>query len=303
MPTSYKEEILALKEKKNAIILAHYYQRDEIQEIADFRGDSLKLSQLALNTKANIIVFCGVHFMAETAKILSPHKKVLLPVMNAGCRMADMITPEKLIEYKKRNPETKIITYINSSAEIKALSDCICTSSNGVKIIKHYLDQGERILYTPDQNLGTYAMKLTGKTFDIWNGFCPLHHYLDKNAILRKKQGIPEALIIAHPECPIDILEISDFVGSTAQLISFVHTSPAKKFIVCTENGVLYSMKKDNPDKEFIIASKSLYCPNMKKTHLKDVYDCLLNESNDIYIDEVTRKKAMGSLNKMLELS
>ncbi|MCQ2958911.1 MAG: quinolinate synthase NadA [Bacteroidales bacterium] len=299
----YKIEILRLKKEKNAIILAHYYQEDDIQDIADFLGDSLNLSQTAKDTDADIIVFCGVHFMAETAKILSPQKKVLLPVMNAGCAMADMIKPADLQKYKSEHPDTKIITYVNTTADVKALSDCICTSTNGIKIIKHYLDNGDKILYTPDQNLGKYAMKLLGKEFEVWDGCCPIHHYLRKQDILKQKEIHPDALIIAHPECQLDILEISDYVGSTAQLISFVKKSDAKEFIVCTEKGVLHPMQMQNPDKKFFVGSPTLNCHNMKKTRLEDVYNCLLHETNEVFVDENVRINAVKSLDTMLELS
>lgn len=299
----YKEEILRLKREKNAVILAHYYQNDDIQDIADFLGDSLNLSQTAKNTDADIIVFCGVHFMAETAKILSPHKKVLLPIMNAGCLMANTITANELLKYKSEHPDTKIITYVNTSADIKALSDCICTSTNGIKIINHYLDRGEKILYTPDQNLGKYAMKLSGKKFDVWDGCCPIHHHLDVNKVLEQKKLHPNALLISHPECQLEILELSDYIGSTAQLLSFVKKSRAKEFIVCTEKGVLHPMKVQNPDKKFYVGSPSLNCHDMKKTTLADVYNCLSNETNEIFVDETIAHNALKALDKMLELS
>lgn len=299
----YRAEIERLKKEKNAVILAHYYQTDEVQDIADYLGDSLNLSQTALKTDADIIVFCGVHFMAETAKILSPHKKVLLPVMDAGCLMANAITKDDLLAYKTSHPETKIITYVNTTAEIKALSDCICTSTNGLKIINYYLDKGESILYTPDQNLGKYAMRVSGKTFETWNGCCPIHHYLKKENVLEQKELHPEALIISHPECQLSILEISDFVGSTAELLTFVKKSEATEFIVCTEKGVLHPMKMQNPMKKFYIGSSSLNCHDMKKTTLEDVYNCLQNETNEIFVDEKVSKNAKKALQKMLEIS
>ncbi|MCQ2608909.1 MAG: quinolinate synthase NadA [Bacteroidales bacterium] len=299
----YKNEILRLKKEKNAVILAHYYQEDDIQDIADYLGDSLNLSQTAKNTDADIIVFCGVHFMAETAKILSPQKKVLLPVMNAGCAMANTINATDLQKYKSEYPDTKIITYVNTTAEIKALSDCICTSTNGLKIINHYLEQGDKILYTPDQNLGKYAMKILNKQFEVWDGCCPIHHYLDINKVLEQKRLHPNALIIAHPECRLDVLEISDYVGSTAQLLTFVSKSDAKEFIVCTEKGVLHPMQVKNPDKQFYVGSPTLNCHDMKKTRLEDVYNCLLNETNEIFVEESIRVNAIKSLDTMLELS
>lgn len=299
----YKAEIARLKQEKHAVVLAHYYQNDDIQDIADYLGDSLKLSQTALQTDAEIIVFCGVHFMAETAKILSPHKKVLLPVMNAGCRMADTITKADLQAYKAEHPDTKIITYVNTTAEIKALSDCICTSTNGLKIINYYLEQGEKILYTPDQNLGKYAMRLLGKEFEVWNGCCPIHHFAQASKVLKQKELHPNALVISHPECQLDILELSDFVGSTAELLSFVGKSDATEFIVCTEKGVLHPMKKHNPDKQFYLGCPSFVCHDMKLTSLEDVYNCLSNETNEIFVDESVRKNAVKALDKMLEIT
>ncbi len=299
----YAKEILRLKKEKNAIILAHFYQEKEIQDIADFLGDSLRLSQLAVETDAKIIVFCGVHFMAETAKILNPEKKVLLPVMKAGCKMADMISPNALKRYKDEHPDTKIITYVNSTASVKALSDCICTSTNALKIINHYLDNGEKILYCPDQNLGKYAMKLGGREFDVWDGCCPIHHFLKRDNILALKKKHPNALLIAHPECRLDILEISDYVGSTKQLLEFTKDSEANEFIVCTEKGVIYAMEKASPNKKFILASNTLSCVNMKLTTLEDVYNCLANETNEIFVDEEVAAKAKVALDKMLELS
>jgi len=299
----YKAEIIRFKKEKNAVILAHYYQNDDIQDIADFLGDSLKLSQMALQTDADIIVFCGVHFMAETAKILSPHKKVLLPVMNAGCRMADTITKEALLQYKTEHPDTKIITYVNTTAEIKALSDCICTSTNGLKIINYYLNKGEKILYTPDQNLGKYAMHISGKQFEVWDGCCPIHHYARVDKIKEQKTLHPNALIIAHPECQLQVLEMSDYVGSTAELLSFVTKSDATEFIVCTEKGVLHPMQKQNPDKKFYLGCPSFICHDMKLTTLEDVYNCLQQEANEIFVDESIRQKAVNALNTMLEIS
>lgn len=300
---NYAEEIKRLKKEKNAIILGHFYQNPEVQDVADYLGDSLKLSQIAVETNASIIVFCGVHFMAETAKILNPEKKVLLPVMKAGCKMADMISPSALKRYKEAHPQTKIITYVNSTAEVKALSDCICTSTNAVQIINYYLSLGNEILYCPDQNLGKYAMKLLGKKFDVWEGCCPIHHFLDKKRILKMKEAHPQALLIAHPECRLDILEISDYVGSTKQLLEFTKTSPAKEFIVCTEKGVLHPMELASPNKKFILASPTLSCSNMKYTTLKDVYDCLSTESNEIVVDEEIAKNAKKALDNMLMLS
>lgn len=300
---NYIEEIKRLKKEKNAIILGHFYQEPEIQDIADYLGDSLKLSQIALETNADIIVFCGVHFMAETAKILNPNKKVLLPVLKAGCKMADMISPTTLKRYKEEHPDTKVITYVNSTASVKALSDCICTSTNAVKIIKHYLDKNEKILYCPDQNLGKYAMKQLNKSFEVWPGCCPIHHYLDREKILKIKQKYQNALLIAHPECRFDILELADYVGSTKQMLDYTMTSAAKEFIVCTEKGVLHAMEKASPDKKFYLASPTLSCASMKYTKLEDVYQCLLHESNEINVPKMVAEDAKKALDQMLKLS
>lgn len=297
------EEINRLKKEKNAIILAHYYQNKEIQDIADYLGDSLYLAEIAKKTNADIIVFCGVHFMAETAKILNPTKKVLLPVLKAGCLMADMIDAKALKEYKRNNPETKIIAYVNTTASTKALSDCICTSTNALKIINHYVNNGDKILYCPDQNLAKYAMKEGNISFDVWNGCCPIHHYLDKNKVLELKNKYPNALIIAHPECRLDILEIADYVGSTKQMLDYTIKDNHSEYIVCTEKGVIAAMEKASPNKSFYLASPTLSCASMKYTTLNDVYNCLKEETNEIIVDELEALGASKALNKMLELS
>lgn len=299
----YVSEIKRLKKEKNAVILCHYYQNDEIQDIADYLGDSLYLSQVAMKTDADIIVFCGVHFMAETAKILNPNKHVLLPVMKAGCKMANMINPDALKKYKDEHPNTKIITYVNSTAAVKALSDCICTSTNALKIIDYYLKNGDDILYCPDQNLGKYAMKLSGKTFDVWPGCCPIHHFLDVKKIVELKKKNEGAKLIAHPECQPELLEYADYIGSTKQLITYAKNDSCNTFIVATEKGVLHQMKKDSTNKEFILAQNTLSCVNMKYTKLEDVYNVLNNEENEIFVDEKVSKEALKALDKMMELS
>ncbi|MGM9969378.1 MAG: quinolinate synthase NadA [Anaeroplasma sp.] len=291
------------KNEKKAVILAHYYQRDEIQEIADYVGDSLALAQIAAKTEAEILVFCGVHFMAETAKILSPDKKVLFPVMEAGCSMANMLNEIQLEEYKKNNPNTIIVAYVNSTAKVKALSDVCVTSSNALKIIDYYQKQGKKILYCPDQNLGKYAMKLKGYKFDVWNGFCCIHHNLKPQWVDEMKQKHPDAEFVAHPECQLKVLEKADYVGSTKQLIEYVTNSNCNEFIVGTEMGVIYEMKRRNPQKNFIILSETLKCYDMKLTTLEDLYKCLRDESNEIIIDTDTATKAKKCLDKMLELS
>ncbi|MDE6656360.1 MAG: quinolinate synthase NadA, partial [Anaeroplasmataceae bacterium] len=297
------DEIKRLKKEKNAVILAHYYQEKEIQDIADYLGDSLNLAQIAMKTDADIIVFCGVHFMAETAKILNPSKKVLLPVMKAGCLMADMITPAALQKYKNEHPNTKIITYVNSPASVKAISDCICTSTNAVKIINHYLNQGDSILYCPDQNLGKYAMKQGGVVFDVWDGCCPIHHYLDPNKLLNLKKQYPAAKVLAHPECQEAILELADYIGSTKQLLDYAIQSEKSTFIIATEKGVIHAMERACPDKTFILASPSLSCSHMKYTTLKEVYEVLKDETNEIFVDSAIANNAKKALDQMLNLS
>ncbi len=297
------DQINKWKKEKNAVILAHYYQNDEVQDIADYVGDSLALSQIAEKTDASIIVFCGVHFMAETAKILSKEKKVLLPVMDAGCSMANMIDTIKLQEYKDKNPDAIIITYVNSTASIKALSDVCVTSSNAINIIKHYAKQNRPMLYCPDQNLGKYTMQQEGLNFDVWTGFCCIHHNLTKEIVKNRKQELPNALFVAHPECKLEVLDEADYVGSTKQLIEYVTSSSHNEFIIGTEMGVIYEMQKRNPNKTFHILDKSLRCFDMKLTQIDDVYSCLENESNEITLDEQIIKEAKKSLDNMLKLS
>lgn len=300
---NYVEEIKKLKKEKNAIILAHYYQNGEIQDIADYLGDSLKLSMMASQTDAKIIVFCGVHFMAETAKILSPEKKVLIPVMEAGCKMANMIDEVSLGLYKENHPDTKVLCYVNSTAKVKALSDCCVTSSNALKIIDHYLAKGEKILYCPDRNLAKYAMKLRNVSFDCWDGDCCIHDNLNRQMVVNMKALHPDALVAVHPEARLEVLEEADYVGSTAGIIDFVKKSDAKAFIVGTEEGILHKLKNDNPGKEFFLLDEGLRCHDMKLTTLKDVYEVLKNETNEVNVEESVRANAYKALDTMLKLS
>lgn len=296
------QEIQKLKKEKNAIIIAHNYQIPEIQEIADIVGDSLKLSQEAQKTKADIIVFCGVHFMAESAKILSPEKKVLLPVADAGCPMADMVNEEQLRTIKKEYPDVPIVCYVNSSAAVKAESDICCTSSNALKVVKSI--EADQILFVPDKNLGSYiAKQVPEKDILLWEGFCITHHRIKVKDIDDVKEHHPDALILVHPECPPEIVERADFVGSTSQIIHYAKESENKKFVIGTEMGVLHQLRKDSPNKKFYLLSSGLTCYNMKKTSLKDVYEALLYEKNEIVVEEETRKKALGTLDRMLKLS
>ena len=299
---SMVSEIKKLKREKNAVILAHNYQIPEVQDIADIVGDSLKLSEEAAKTDADIIVFCGVHFMAESAKILSPDKKVLLPAIDAGCPMADMITADKLKAYKEENPGTTVVCYVNSSAEVKSECDVCCTSSNAMKIVES-LDS-DKILFAPDKNLGSYInSKLKDKQMELWNGFCITHERVREEEIQlikNKKQGVQ---VVVHPECNPLVVKHADFVGSTSQILEYVRNSEDKEFIIGTEMGILHTLRKENLYKKFTLLSPSLICYNMKKTSLEDVLHVLKTEENEITVDEEIRKKAFGSLNRMLELT
>lgn len=296
------DEILRLKKEKNAVILAHNYQIPEIQEIADIVGDSLMLSKAAAEVDNEVIVFCGVHFMAETAKILSPNKKVLLPAIDAGCPMADMVTGDKLREYKKDHPDTTIVCYVNSSADVKSECDVCCTSSNALKIVES-LD-AKKLLFVPDQNLGGWIKnQVKDKEIDLWPGFCITHHRVKEAEVMKVKEIHPDALILVHPECNEDVVKHADFVGSTSQIINFAKESSNKSFIISTEMGVMHKLKKENPDKKFYLLSPGLLCFNMKKTTLKDVLDALKYDQHEIEVDEETRLKSLKSLDRMLELS
>lgn len=295
------ENILKLKKERNAVIVAHNYQVDEVQEIADVVGDSFALSKYCASTDYEVIVFCGVHFMAESAKILSPQKTVLLPEIDAGCPMADMVTAEALREKKKQHPDAVVVCYINSSAEVKAESDICCTSSNAVKVVKSIKEKD--ILFVPDKNLGNYvAQQVPEKNIILWNGFCITHHKIKLDEVKKMKELHPDAELLVHPECQPEIVKIADFVGSTKQIIDYAAKSRNKKFIIGTEMGVMYKLKKDNPDKTFYIMSQGLVCPNMKKTSLKSVYEALSDMKYDIKIDEDIRLKAKKSLDRMLEV-
>ncbi len=303
-----KEEILKLKEKKNAIILAHFYQQGEIQDIADFVGDSLALSQKAANTDADIILFAGVHFMAETAKILSPDKKVILPDLNAGCSLAESCNPVEFEHFLETYPDHIVVSYVNTTVEIKALSDIICTSSNAVEIIKS-IPESEKIVFAPDKNLGNYVKSITGREMIIWDGACHVHEEFSLEKILEIKEKNGEAKIIAHPECVKPLLIVSDFIGSTSALLKFIQQDNGKKYIVATESGIIHQMKKECPEKEFIPAPPKDStcgcndCNFMKLNTMKKVYTCLKYENPEIKIDEELRKRAEKSIIKMLEIS
>ena len=301
------EEIKKIKKEKNAIILAHYYQEPDIQDIADFIGDSLGLAQFAEKTKADIIVFAGVHFMGETAKILNPEKKVLLPDLNAGCSLSDSAPPELFKKFKDKHPDHKIITYINCSAEIKALSDIICTSSNAKAIVES-LPKEQPIIFAPDKNLGAYINKVTGRNMLLWNGSCMVHEIFSLEKITKLKIRHPKAKFIAHPECEEPILAIADYIGSTTALLNYTLTDDAKEYIIATETGILHQMQKLNPDKTFIPAPPNNSCacnncPYMKLNTLEKLYLCMKFDTPEIILDENILKAAKLPIQKMLEIS
>jgi quinolinate synthase len=301
MNTMIQDEILKLKKEKNAIILAHYYQDKEVQDIADFVGDSLELSRIASTTNHKMIIFCGVNFMAETAKILSPEKKVILPVKEAICPMAMMIDKEKLLAYKKLNPDRVVICYVNSYADVKALSDVCVTSSNAEKIITTYKDQ--KMLYIPDKNLGTYLKDKYHLDIDIWPGFCCIHNNLKTDEVDTMRKAHPKALLLIHPESPLALLKMADYVGSTKGIIDFASKSEAKEFIIGTEEGILHPLRKRNPDKTFYLLSEGLRCYDMKLTKIEDVLRALKEETFEITVDPNILVDAKKALDKMLEMS
>ncbi|WP_109832728.1 quinolinate synthase NadA [Reichenbachiella versicolor] len=305
----YMEEILRLKKEKNAVLLAHYYQEADIQDLADYVGDSLGLSRKAAETDADIIVFAGVHFMAETAKIINPDKKVILPDENAGCSLADSAPPKEFKEFVEAHPDHLVVTYINCSAEIKAMSDIICTSSNAVDIINS-LPKDQKIICAPDRNLGEYLNIQTGRDMVLWDGACMVHEAFAMDKILDLHKENPNAKFIAHPESPQNILRISAFVGSTEKLLNFVQEDDNEEFIVATEAGILHEMQKRVPNKKLIPAPAKedntcscSECHYMKMNTLEKLYNCLLNETPEIDVPEDIRKKALVPLERMLELS
>lgn len=303
MSDSIVEQIKQLKQEKNAIILAHYYQNPEIQDIADYVGDSFQLSKIAKNTDAKIIIFCGVHFMAETAKILSPEKTVYIPVKDAGCYMADTIDEEALLKYKLEHPDYKYIAYVNTKASIKALSDVCVTSSNALRVINAYKDFN--VLYLPDQNLAKYANHLNDKKIDYWHGYCDIHHELKVEDVNKMKKLYPNASVLIHPEAPLDVVLMADFAGSTKDIIEFVKTSNNDEFIIGTEKGIMHALTKQYPNKKFYLLSDNLVCKTMKYTTYQDILDVLqLNQNGryeEIILDQVVINKAQIALNEMLK--
>ena len=304
-----KKKILQLKKDKNAVILAHYYQEPEIQEIADYVGDSLGLSQEAEKVDAAIILFAGVHFMAETAKILNPNKKVILPDVNAGCSLAESCPPHLFKKYIEAHPNHVVITYVNCSAEIKALSDIVCTSSNALKIVES-VPKNTPIIFAPDKNLGKYIIQKTGRDMLLWDGSCIVHEAFSLDKLIALHKTHPDAKIIAHPESETHILETANYIGSTAGMIAFAKSDASHKYIVATEAGILYKMQQEVPHKILIPAPSQedntcacSECGYMKMNTLQKVYDCLLNETPEVTVSEEIRKKALIPIERMLELS
>ncbi len=297
-----KKKIEKLKSKRNAVIIAHNYQRDEIQEIADISGDSLALSQAAVRTDADVIVFCGVKFMAESASILNPDKTVLLPVMEAGCPLADMITPEKLRAKKKEHPAAAVVCYVNSSAAVKAESDIACTSSNAVEVVKSLKEK--EVIFVPDKNLGRYVQsQVPEKKIILWDGFCPTHIRVQEEDVLKAKELHKDAEVIAHPECHPSVLALSDHICSTGGMFTYVKQSRSKEFIISTESGMLYKLQKDNPDKKFYLPTQNLVCANMKLITLGWVAHSLENLVYEVKVSDDVREKAKAALDRMLAVT
>lgn len=302
------ENINLLRKEKNAIILAHYYQEPEIQDIADFVGDSLALAQWATKTTADVIVLCGVHFMGETAKILSPEKRVFIPDLEAGCSLADSCPANEFEKFTKEHPNHTVISYVNTTAAVKALTDIVVTSTNAKQIVDS-LPEDEKIIFGPDKNLGDYINKLTGRDMLLWDGACHVHEQFSMDKLIDLKKKHPKALLLAHPECPKYLLEIADHVGSTSSILKFATESDNKQFIVATESGILHQMQKDNPEKEFIPAPPEdstcacNECFYMRMNTLQKLYLCLKNERPEIFVEEEVRKKAVKPIERMLEIS
>lgn len=300
-------DIQKLKKEKNAVILAHYYQEAEIQDVADYIGDSLGLSQQAAKTSADIIVFAGVHFMAETAKILSPTKKVLLPDLKAGCSLSDSCPPHLFAKFKERYPDHLVITYVNCTAELKALSDIVCTSSNAVQIVES-LPKNQKIIFGPDRNLGEYVKKKTGRDLVLWNGACMVHEIFSQEKIIDLRRQFPEAKFIAHPECEDHILAQADFIGSTSAMLKFTIDDSSQQYIVATESGILYQMQKASPTKTFIPAPPNNVCacndcPHMKLNTIEKLYNCLYYELPEVDLSMDVVERARKPIERMLELS
>lgn len=301
-------EINRLRKEKNAVIMAHYYQNSDIQDIADVIGDSLALAQKAAKTQADIIVLCGVHFMGETAKILCPDKKVLVPDLNAGCSLADSCPADEFESFVNQHPGYTVISYVNTSAAVKACTDVVVTSTNAKDIVETF-DKNEKIIFGPDRNLGNYINSITGRNMLLWNGACHVHEQFSVEKLVQLKKEYPEAKVLAHPECKSVILQLADVVGSTQALLNFATQSTCNQFLVATESGILHEMCKNNPSKTFIPVPPNdstcacNECNFMRLNTLEKLYDCLKNESNEIYVDEKIREKAVKPILRMLELS
>lgn len=296
------EKINKLKKEKNAVILAHCYQNVEIDEVADYVGDSLYLSQMASKTDADIIVFAGVYFMAQTAKILNPSRKVLLPRLESGCRMADMISLDQLREFKSKYPKMPTVCYINSTAEVKSECDICCTSSNAIKIVDSL--KAKEILFLPDTYLGKWVESQLGNTkVNTYTGFCPTHVQIRPNDVTEARAKYPEALVLAHPECHQSVVALADYVGSTTGIMKFAAQSDKKQFIIATEKGVVDRLKRDYPEKKFILIKDSVICPNMKWHTLTDIYNALDKEEHEITVDKEIASKALKCIDRMLEVS
>ena len=307
----YIDKIKDLAQKKNAVIFAHYYTRPEIQECADFIGDSLALAQQATRVQANILVMCGVHFMGETMKILCPDKKVLIPDMNAGCSLADSCKAEDLATFKAQHPDHMVVSYVNTSADVKALTDVVVTSSNAKKIVDQ-LPADAKIIFGPDHNLGSYINSVTGRNMLLWNGACHVHSRFSLEALLQLKAENPGVEVLAHPECKAPILAVSDVIGSTKALLEHTIKSPAKRFIIATESGILFEMQRACPDKEFIpvppevtegVGCSCNECEYMRMNTLEKLYNCLLNETQEMIVDKEIAEKAISSIQRMLKMS
>jgi quinolinate synthase len=301
MGNNIVDKIYRLKQMRNAIILSHFYERSEIQDIGDFVGDSLELSRKAASTNADVIVFCGVHFMAETASILSPNKKVLLPNKSAGCPMADMAAYEEVKKLKERYPNAVVVSYINTTADVKTISDICCTSANAVKVINS-IPSNKEIIFVPDKNLGNYVSKETGRKLILWQGYCNTHDRLTAEEVLLIKERYPYAKVVAHPECREEVIQLADGVFSTSGIIKYVGESDAKEFIICTEEGIIHQLKIRYPNKVFILASNKLICPDMKKITLEDVFYSLENLRPEVKISDEVREKAIIPIKRMLDI-
>lgn len=303
---SNQKELIAkinqLKKDKNAVILVHYYQRLNMYSIADYIGDSLQLSKQAANTDADIIVFCGVYFMAETAKILSPNKKVYLPSLMAGCKMADMITVEDLRKLKHQHPGSPVVCYVNSTAAVKAESDICCTSANGVEVVKSLSEK--KVIFVPDKGLGAYIARFVpDKEIILFDGYCPTHWDIKPEDIIKTREKHPDALVLVHPECDKPLIDMADYVGSTSGIYKFAQQSNNKNFIVGSEVGILLYMQQNMPEKKFILPSPKARCSNMKRNTMGMVVDCLENGTNEIFVDNTISKKAYNSIHRMLNIS